>query len=77
MNFPTKHKKKLLRLRTHEQIKHALFAHISTQLLHTDRKFEQIKPPLIAKIIDPYEVTLGEFGQIKHALFTHVNAALT
>ena len=39
------------------------------------RLHEQIKPPLIAQILDPYEVTPGEFGQIKVVLFAHVNAA--
>ena len=36
-----------------------------------------MKPPLIAQILDPYEVTPDEFAQIKHVLFAHVNAALT
>ena len=36
---------------------------------------EQIKPPLIAQILDPYEVTLDKFAQIKYVLFAHVYAA--
>ena len=40
------------------------------------RLHEQIKPPLIAQILDPYEVTSVEFAQIKYVLFSHVNAAL-
>ena len=40
------------------------------------RLHEQIKPPLIALILDPYEVTLDEYAQIKLVLFAHVNAAL-
>ena len=40
------------------------------------RLHEQIKPPLIAQILHPYEVTPDEFAQIKHFLFAHVNAAL-
>ena len=39
------------------------------------RLHEQIKPPLIAQILDPYEVTLDEFAQINVVLFAHVNAA--
>ena len=39
------------------------------------RLHEQTKPPLIAQILDPYEVTPDEFAQIKHILFAHVNAA--
>ena len=39
------------------------------------RLHEQIKPPLIAQILDPYEVTPDEFAQIRHVLFAHVNAA--
>ena len=39
------------------------------------RLHEQIKPPLIAQILDPYEVTLDELSQIKVVLFAHVNAA--
>ena len=34
---------KTLRPRLHEQIKHALFAQIRPELLHTDREFEQFK----------------------------------
>ena len=41
------------------------------------RLHEQIKPSLIAQILDPYEVTPGEFAQIKYVLFAHVDAALT
>ena len=41
------------------------------------RLHEQIKPPLIAQIIDPYEVTPDEFAQIKLVLFDHVNEALS
>ena len=40
------------------------------------RLHEQIKPPLIAQILDPYEVTPYEFALIKYVLFAHVNAAL-
>ena len=40
------------------------------------RLHEQIKPPLIAQILGPYEVTPDEFAQIKVVLFAHVNAAL-
>ena len=32
------------------------------------RLHEQIKPPLIAQILDPYEVTAEEFEQIKYVL---------
>ena len=39
------------------------------------RLHEQIKPPLIAQILDPYKVTAEEFEQIKYVLFAHVNAA--
>ena len=39
------------------------------------RLHEQIKPPLIAQILDPYEVTPDEFAQIKYVLFAHVDAA--
>ena len=39
------------------------------------RLHEQIKPPLIAQILDPYEATADEFAQIKHVLFAHANAA--
>ena len=39
------------------------------------RLHEQIKPPLIAQIMDPYEVTPDEFAQIKLVLFADVNAA--
>ena len=40
------------------------------------RLHEQIKPRLIAQILDPYEVTPDKFAQIlKHVLFAHVNAA--
>ena len=38
---------------------------------------EQIKPPLIAQILDPYEVTPDEYAQIKYVLFAHVNVALS
>ena len=41
------------------------------------RLHEQIKPPLIAQILDPYIVTPDEFEQIKCVLFAHVNAALS
>ena len=41
------------------------------------RLHEQIKPPLIAQIPDPSEVTPGGFAQIKDDLFAHVNVALT
>ena len=44
--------------------------------LFRPRLHKQIKPPLIAQILDPYEVTPDEFAQIKHVLFAHVNAAL-
>ena len=40
------------------------------------RLHEQIRPPLIAQILDPYEVTPGEFAQINVVLFAHVNAGL-
>ena len=40
------------------------------------RLHEQIKPPLIAKILDPYEVTPDKFAQVTVVLFAHVNAAL-
>ena len=40
------------------------------------RLHEQIKPPLIAQILDPYEVTLNEFAQIEVVFFAHVNATL-
>ena len=40
------------------------------------RLHEQINPSLIAQILDPYEVTPGEFAQINVVLFAHVNAAL-
>ena len=40
------------------------------------RLHEQINPPLIVQILDPYEVTLDEFAQRKYVLFAHVNAAL-
>ena len=39
------------------------------------RLHEQIKPPLIAQILDPYEVTPDEFAQIKYVLFARENAA--
>ena len=39
------------------------------------RLHEQIKPPLIAQIPDPYEARLDEFAQIKYVLFALVNAA--
>ena len=45
--------------------------HLSVRL----RLHEQIKPPLIAEILDPYEVTPDEFAQISYVLFAHVNAA--
>ena len=35
----------------------------------------QIKPPLVAQILDPYEVTPDEFAQIKYVLFAHANKA--
>ena len=35
---------------------------------------EQIKPSLVAQILDPYEVTPDEFAQIKRVVFAHVNA---
>ena len=38
------------------------------------RLHEQVKPPLIAQILDPYEATPDEFEQIKHILFALVNA---
>ena len=40
------------------------------------RLHEQIKPPLIAQILDPYELTPDEFAQIKVVLLAHVNAVL-
>ena len=40
------------------------------------RLHEQIKPPLFAQILNPYEVNTDEFAQINHVLFAHVNAAL-
>ena len=39
------------------------------------RFHEQIKPSLIAQIIDPCEVTPDEFAQINVLLFAHVHAA--
>ena len=36
--------------RLHDQIKHALFAQIMTELLHTDAEFEQIKAALFAHV---------------------------
>ena len=47
-----------------------------TGALIRPRLHEQIKSPLIAQILDPYEVTLDEFAQIKYALCAHVNTAL-
>ena len=41
------------------------------------RLHEQIKPPLIAQIIDPNKVTPDELAQIKHILFAHVNCRIT
>ena len=41
------------------------------------RLHEQIKPPLIAQILDPYEVTPDKFAQINVTLFAHVDKALT
>ena len=40
------------------------------------RIHEPKKPSLISQILDPYQVTPGEFAQINVALFAHVNAAL-
>ena len=40
------------------------------------RLHEQIKPPLIAQILDPYEVTPDEFAQIKHTLFAQIRPGL-
>ena len=45
--------------------------------LFRPRLHDQIKPPLIAQILDPYEVTPDEFAQIKYVLFAPVNAALS
>ena len=39
--------------------------------------FDHVYGPLIAQILDPYEVTPGEFAQMKQVLFAHVNAALS
>ena len=39
------------------------------------RLHEQIKPPLIAQILDLYEVTPDKFAQIKVTLFAHVDKA--
>ena len=43
-------KEKLVRVRLHEQIKHALFAQIRPELLHTDREFEELKEVLFAHV---------------------------
>ena len=40
------------------------------------RLHEQIKPPLIAQFLDPYEVTPEEFAPVKYVFFAHVNEAL-
>ena len=49
---------------------------ISREIFHLrPRLHEQIKPPLLAQIINPYEVTTDKFAQINHVLFAHVNAA--
>ena len=37
---------------------------------------EQIELPVLAQILDPYEVTLSEFLQIKRVSFAHVNGLL-
>ena len=39
-----------VRVRLHEQMKHALFAQICPELLHTDREFEQLKEVLFAHV---------------------------
>ena len=39
-----------VRPRLHEQIKHAIFAQIRLELLHTDREFEQLKEVLFAHV---------------------------
>ena len=39
------------------------------------RLHKQIKPPLFAQVLNPYEVTPNEFAQIKYVLFARVNAA--
>ena len=54
-----------------------LFFNLLKHRLVRLRLHEQIKPPLIAQILDPYEVTQDEFAQIKRVLFAHVNAPLT
>ena len=45
-------------------------------MTYRPRLYEQIKPPLIAQILDPFEVTPDEFAQIMYVLFAHVNTAL-
>ena len=47
----------------------------TSKLALRPRLHEQIKPPLIAQILDPYEVTPDEIAQIRYVLFAHVNAA--
>ena len=66
-------RKNLLRERRHELKKGLLSPLKLSGLLHKGPQ-EQIKPPLIAQILDPYEVTLEEFAQIKVVIFAHVNA---
>ena len=39
------------------------------------RTHEQIKPPLLAQILGPYEVTPEEFEQRNVTLFAHVDKA--
>ena len=36
------------------------------------RLHEQIKPPVIAQILDPYELTPDEFAQINVVLFAQI-----